>query len=312
MIETVLERAVDPEAANAQGLRLLLLDREVERGQELPKKQRDARYLAHLLKPVSVALLARIRAAVEGPLIIIKGPEVSAHYPRPGLRSWCDLDIIAEDAAAVWEQLKAAGFSGGARSEGHDHRHEPPLSLPGYRLTVEVHRTIPLPLWGRSPDWSWLLRHTYPARSGSGFLAPVPELHAVIIAAHAWAHSPFRSLRDSLDQELLLLDGDPAVAKALADELGVGRLWDAERRLADNVFRDRPIGGNLTRMLTSDLRSCRLQSRRHILLSLCTGPMFADDLLSGVRAARSSASKALHPESGSYAWSAKRLRARRL
>ena len=56
------------------------------------------------------ALLERIRTATEGPLLLVKGPEVARLYPDPALRCFRDLDILVPDAPATQRQLLAAGF----------------------------------------------------------------------------------------------------------------------------------------------------------------------------------------------------------
>ena len=55
-------------------------------------------------------LLRRIRAAYDGTLILMKGPEAAARYPDPALRPFCDLDFLVDDPAAAHRALMAAGF----------------------------------------------------------------------------------------------------------------------------------------------------------------------------------------------------------
>jgi hypothetical protein len=46
-------------------------------------------------------LLARVRAAYDGPLLLMKGPEVAAAYGATGVRSFGDIDLLTDDAPAA-------------------------------------------------------------------------------------------------------------------------------------------------------------------------------------------------------------------
>ena len=45
------------------------------------------------------ALLARVRDAYEGRIILLKGPEVALRYTDPARRGFIDLDLFVEDVA---------------------------------------------------------------------------------------------------------------------------------------------------------------------------------------------------------------------
>ena len=87
-----------------------------------------------------VPLLARVREAWDGPLVLHKGPELSLDYPGPRLRRFCDLDLLTDDAEGAQAALLAAGFQE-ARQEESDGvvHHLCPLQWPGLPLTVELH-----------------------------------------------------------------------------------------------------------------------------------------------------------------------------
>src|SRR4051794_6757435 len=55
-------------------------------------------------------LLARVRAACDGPLVLMKGAEVALDYGGPGLRSFGDVDLLTDDAERAQATLIAAGF----------------------------------------------------------------------------------------------------------------------------------------------------------------------------------------------------------
>ena len=58
---------------------------------------------------VAPALLKRAREAYDGPLLLVKGPELTARYPD-GARRFGDLDLVAGDAEEAQAALLAAGF----------------------------------------------------------------------------------------------------------------------------------------------------------------------------------------------------------
>src|SRR5918998_6169000 len=87
-----------------------------------------------------IPLLARVRDAWDGPLVVHKGPEISLDYPGPGLRRFCDLDVLTDDAAGAQAALLAAGFREARQAESSGVMHHLcPLEWPGLPLTVELH-----------------------------------------------------------------------------------------------------------------------------------------------------------------------------
>ena len=51
-----------------------------------------------------------MRAAYDGTLALMKGPEVAAHYPDPRLRTYCDLDFLVDSPEPAHRALLSAGF----------------------------------------------------------------------------------------------------------------------------------------------------------------------------------------------------------
>src|SRR4029450_13299262 len=79
-------------------------------------------------------------AAVAGPIVLMKGPEVAALWPTPQSRPYSDVDLLVEDAAEAQRALLAAGL----RPVGDpglyvDIHHLRPLLAPGLAVAVEVH-----------------------------------------------------------------------------------------------------------------------------------------------------------------------------
>ncbi|MGH2716768.1 MAG: nucleotidyltransferase family protein, partial [Thermoleophilaceae bacterium] len=180
-------------------------------------------------------LLRRVRESADGPLLLVKGPEVARHYPDPSLRDFRDVDLIVRDSAATQRQLLAAGFEEVGEPwvyEGIHHLR--PLHWPGLPLVVEVHH---------SPKW---LDHVEPPTAGSllcagvrrpdGLLVPPPAHHALVLAAHGWAHRPLTRVRDLLDVALVALAANPAEVDRLAGAWGVRRMWRTTARAIGAVL----------------------------------------------------------------------------
>jgi Uncharacterised nucleotidyltransferase len=184
------------------------------------------------------ALLDRVRASTDVPLLLIKGPEVAVRYPDPTLRVFRDIDLIAQDAAEAQKALLAAGFEEVGDPELYrDIHHLRPLHWPGLPLVVELHSR---PKWIDSltpPSIQSLFKDARPASSGGeGLLVPSPARHAVLLAVHSWAHEPLRILRDMVDVAALAAEASKEEAEEVAREWGVGRLWSTTVAARDCVF----------------------------------------------------------------------------
>ena len=204
----------------------------------LHEEQRAAS-LGVLLAPT---LVQRIRDAVEGELVLLKGPEVAARYP-PGGRRFSDVDVLVRDADAAQAALMRAGFV--EADEGvdlDDHHHLHPLRYPAIWLSVEVHSA---PNWPVHHTAAPPVEEVFEAAVPSvlqidGVSAPTPLHHALLLAAHAWRHQPLHLLRDLLDVAALA-DGVPAAELQLtAERWGVGRLWRTTWAAAEALFYGSP------------------------------------------------------------------------
>ena len=184
------------------------------------------------------ALLERVRAGCDGPLLVLKGPEVAARYPEPELRPFADIDLLAHDAAKAHRSLLRAGFHEvGAPELYRNIHHLRPLCWAELPLVVEVHSH---PKWIEpiaAPGAHDLFAVVVPASVGvEGFVAPSPARHAVLIAVHSWAHEPLRRLRDVVDVAALSIEGDADEALAAARAWGVERLWSTTVSALDYLF----------------------------------------------------------------------------
>jgi hypothetical protein len=230
-VDSLLSRAPDEEALRRHRVELLEVRRRRAAGIDVGTLAADegrAIIVSLAVQPV----LRRVRAACDGPLVLLKGPEVALDYPGPRLRRFCDLDLLTDDAERAQAALIDAGFvevedPGGLR----DHHHLRPLQAPGLPLAVEVHSRPNWPAGVAGPGTGELLASAVPGRTGVDGIAALPAPHhALVLAAHAWVHHPLGRLGDLIDVAVTLRRTDPAEARALARRWGCGRLWRTTER----------------------------------------------------------------------------------
>lgn len=212
-------------------------------GIEVPEEFEAVEAEAAMKALLAPAVLDRVRQATDAQILLMKGPEVASYYPRPTLRGYTDLDLLVRDAATVQQALLDDGFEpvGDPRLYEGIH-HLRPVALPGVPLYVEVHSR---PKWFEKtgqPDVARLLAVAVPsAVPVPGLDALPPEYHALLLAAHSWAHEPFRRLRDILDVACVSAVCDAADLERLARELTMSRLWASTRRVVGAVLDDAPL-----------------------------------------------------------------------
>jgi hypothetical protein len=226
LIRARLEQA-DPEAVSAHGLGPLAADLLERDGRPVDSLFAQEQMLAHMSMLLAPSVLERIRAAVSGPLLLLKGPEVALRYPNSA-RRFGDLDILVADAGETQRALLAAGFveeedPGGIWVGIH---HLNPLRLPSLPLKIEIH-TEPKWVPGLTPPPTGeLIEAATPTTLGvEGVGVPAAAHHALLLAAHAWAHEPLRRVRDLLDSGVFAVEADPSELHRLARGWNLGRLW---------------------------------------------------------------------------------------
>jgi hypothetical protein len=74
-----------------------------------------------------------------------------------------------------------------------------------------------------------------------GVLAPSAAKHALLVAAHSWAHEPLRLLRDIVDHAAISGEADPSELQAVAAEWGVTRLLRSTDDAARAVLYGEPL-----------------------------------------------------------------------
>jgi hypothetical protein len=225
-------------------LQLIAASRMRERGDPVPAELiAEQRTLAAISLAIPM-LLRRVRAASDAPMVLMKGAEVAARWPQPRLRPAKDVDLLVEDADAVQAALLSAGFVEIADPAMYGELHHLcPLGLPGFPLTVEIHRQ---PHWcdGTPPDIGQIIAAAQPCALGvDGILAPRPDHHAVLLAAHAWAHGPLDRIGPLADVAAMLEESGSEAAAAVAEEWGVSNAWRSTARAIDELL----AGGSFPR-----------------------------------------------------------------
>jgi hypothetical protein len=233
-IDLLLERAPHEDALRLHRVELLEARRRRANGIPLGPLSLDET-TAVLCDLAVVPLLSRVRAAWDGPLVLLKGAEVSLDYPGPRLRRFCDLDLLTDDAAGAQAALLAAGFQ---VIEDHDSEHHlRALAWPGLPLAVEVHSRPHWPKGVPAPTSEELIASAVPSRVGvDGVLALPPAAHALVLAAHAWSHDQLGRLGNLIDVAVTLQRADDSDVAALARRWGCARLWRTTRAAVAVMF----------------------------------------------------------------------------
>jgi hypothetical protein len=232
-------------------------------GREVPETLVEAERLGAAFALAAPVHLQRARAAVDGPLLVVKGPELAARYPDASLRIYRDLDLFAPDAGAAQRALVAAGFAEVGDPEHYAGApHLRPLAWPGLPMELEVHERPNWPRWLEPPSAGELLEDARPSAGGvDGVLAPAPERHALLVAAHAWMHGPLERARDLVDVGILAAEADREELERLARAWRMEKLWRATLALVDGLLLD----GRPTRAQRGWARNLAALSERTVL-----------------------------------------------
>ncbi len=173
--------------------------------------------------------------------MLLKGPEVAVRYPG-GARTFADIDLLVPNAGATQRALIAAGFVEEDDPEGLyvGIHHLPPVRWPGMMLTIEVHSEPKWPDGLRRPAVEQLLeRGVASSLDVPGILAPDPAAHALLLAAHAWAHQPLASLRDLLDVGAVATEAERAEIDLLARSWSLSRVFETMASALEAALRGR-------------------------------------------------------------------------
>lgn len=208
-----------------------------EQGRPVPPELIQDERLARSAWMSSIPLLGRIRSICDGPLLLIKGPEVTALYPGRA-RAFMDIDILSPDAEAAHAALRASGFVEVDDPElFEDHHHLRPLRWPALWPKVEIHRRPMWPEGLQPPPVDGIVAAAVPSATGvPGISAPAPAEHAVILASHAWVHEPLHTLRDLIDIAVVAACAGDDRPRALAAEWGIERIWRTTNDAAEGLL----------------------------------------------------------------------------
>jgi hypothetical protein len=239
-VEELVDQAPTVEALRAHRIHLFAARTWRSRGSAIPADLAAVERCSAVIATAAPLLLGRARAAYDGPLMLMKGPEMAARYPDPMDRPFCDLDLVAEDPDAAQQALIKAGFvqPGDAATWEH-HQHLCPLIWPGLPLFVEVHRRPSTPAWIPRVEGQELMSFAIPSATGvDGLLAPAPPVHALLLAAHSCIHQrPLERLIDLIDIAAVLTTDDlRRQADDLARRWGWERMWGVTVSAIDAVL----------------------------------------------------------------------------
>jgi hypothetical protein len=237
-VDALIDRAPSLDDLREHRLQLLAERHWVRSGRPVPLTLSAEKAVAAAFALPIPSLLARISSAWDGPMIILKGAELSRRYPAELLRPSGDIDLLVGDAPAAHAALCSAGFvaTGDPRRYVGIH-HLQPLVWPNVPVAIELHHA---PKWVDGldpPSTSELFRFAVPATcSVEGFQTLAPAAHAVVLAVHAWAHEPLRNLRDLIDIAVLTAEADIAEVDRIARQWGVSHLWRTTHSVMESLF----------------------------------------------------------------------------
>jgi hypothetical protein len=274
-VDALIDRAPGLGSLQAHGVLLLAAQRYRAVGRPLPEAVLQAERTARVGALSVPALLARARSAYSGRMIVFKGPVVANMYPNSA-RGFVDVDLLVDDAAAAQRQLIAAGFFEVEEPELFaDIHHLRPLMWPGLPLKVEVHSRPKWPDGLEAPANDELFAEAVDGHAGvEGVLWPARAHHAMLLAAHGWAHSPLRSLRDLIDVAAVSDRLDRAELAALARRWDLERVWRATTRGIDSILLEacrRPMS---TRLWAAHLPAARERTVLETHLEHWIGPLW--------------------------------------
>jgi hypothetical protein len=237
-IDTLIARAPHVRALRFHRVELLEAHRRRAAGlPPLPELMNDTA-AATFFELAVPTVLGRARDAYDGRVLLMKGPEAALDYPDSGLRPFHDLDLLVDDPRAAQAALVAAGFHEvGDPALYSDIHHLRPLRWAGLPLLIELHARPKWPAGIPGPPVADLLGDAVAARVGVTGVEALPAAHhALILAAHAWAHEPLARLGHLVDIAATLARTDRGEADRLARAWGCSRMWRCTQAAVDTVL----------------------------------------------------------------------------
>lgn len=274
-VDALIDAAPGLEDLSAHGLHLLAARRWRRAGTPLAASLVREELLAEWRVQAAPRVLEEVRAACDGPLLLMKGPAVAARYPHPPTRPFIDIDLVVPDARAAHAALVAAGFQPSADPAGYPAylHHMPPVHSPRHPIPIELHSRLKWLDGLRAPTFDELAADADPAALGvEGVLTPRPAAHALVLAGHLWAHDPLVRLLRILDVAVITEGEEPDSVAALARAWGSSRLWNSTAAVADALFGMRQSDPWPLRTWARGLRTAREPSVTELHLSRVLSP----------------------------------------
>jgi hypothetical protein len=298
-VDRLIDSSTSPRDLRAHGLHLLAVRRWREEGRPIPEELVTAERAASFVALAAPAVLAEARAACDGPIVLLKGPELAARYPDPALRPYGDLDLLVADAEAAHAALLTAGFIRVGPPAPAGFHHVQPLQSPRFPLRVELHAR---PSWiegAEPPRLEELLVLARPTALGAnGILAPASAQHALLLAAHAWTHEPLGRISHLVDIALMAAECDRAELEQVARRWGATRLWGMTIAVVDSLLIDR---SELPRVLRPPARKLARVEERTLLeshLYRALAPFWVLPPADAVRTSAAALARTLRPAPG--------------
>jgi hypothetical protein len=310
-VDALVDKAQDLDALVAHRLHLLAAERWSRIGRPVPGDLAFDRRSSAFQSLIVGVLLERIRGACDGPMVLIKGPEAASYYRDPALRPFRDLDLLVPDAQATQAALLGAGFelAGDERLYRNIH-HLRPVIWPDMPFFIEIHERPKWPEHLSPPTVDELLASAVPSRTGvDGILALPPAQHALLLAAHGWAHIPLRRLLDLVDVAAVADQADQRELRTLARAWGLTKLWRTTESAVDALFFGGPTPLTL-RTWAHNLRSVQQRTLVQSHLARTFSSFWALPVHRAVRETGAQITQRLRPEPGE-GWRTKLARSAR-
>jgi putative nucleotidyltransferase-like protein len=237
-VDGLVDRSPGLEHLYSHRLHLIAARRRRRRGRPVEDRLLADERLAALRVLAAPTVLGRVREAIDGPIVLMKGYEVAQRYEDPTLRPFGDLDLLVPDSRRAHRALLAAGFvEMGDPDLFVDIHHLRPVGLPGLAVPIEVHHDPKWPDALAAPRRDELLSSAIPSSVGVDGISTLPPAHhALCLAAHSWAHLPLRRIQELVDVAVMSAEDDRAEISALARRWGLRRIWETTVGCVDSLF----------------------------------------------------------------------------
>ncbi|HXG75984.1 MAG TPA: nucleotidyltransferase family protein [Gaiellaceae bacterium] len=275
-LDAAVDRAPSVAALHHHRLHLYAAWRWRSAGRTIPPELAALERGAATLRMGLAAMASYVRHAVDGPVVLLKGADVAALYPRPELRPSGDLDVLVADAAQAYRALLRSGFREDEATPQTPtaHHHLAPLLWPGLAGRVELHSAPNWPLWLAPPPASEIIEAASGrSQAGDGILALSPAHRTAVLVAHLWRENPLGRLGQLLDVILSASHADPDAIAETMRRWRLERLWATTLAVASQIFADRSEQRR-ARFLSRPLRALHERSALEAKVAEAVAPFY--------------------------------------